>query len=120
MLIINVSVTFQNGKLYAGTSWGCLVVADAATLRPIAIFRPFADEIQALIPITEKTDVNGARNHQQKQPLLVSLGRGYRSLIGRFVTGRRDQQASSSSPYEVEEARNMSAIIWRPDEWVCH
>ena len=36
----------QGEKLYVGTGWGCLIVADAVTMRPISVFRPFSDEIQ--------------------------------------------------------------------------
>ena len=33
------SMAIQNQKLYVGTSWGCLIVADAITMRPISVFR---------------------------------------------------------------------------------
>ncbi len=39
-------MTVQRGKLYAGTSWGCLIVADALTMRPVSVFRPYSEEIQ--------------------------------------------------------------------------
>lgn len=33
------------GALYVGTSWGCIVVVEYDTLRPVTIFRPFEDEV---------------------------------------------------------------------------
>ena len=33
------SMCIQAGKLYVGTSWGCLIVADANSMRPISVFR---------------------------------------------------------------------------------
>ena len=49
------SLTILDKKLYVGTSWGCLIVADAHTMRPISVFRPFSEEIQAIIPIPTAT-----------------------------------------------------------------
>ena len=40
------SMCIQEGKLYVGTSWGCLIVADAETMRPVSVFRPYTEEIQ--------------------------------------------------------------------------
>lgn len=34
------------GALYVGTSWGCIVVVEFDTLRPITIFRPYEDEVR--------------------------------------------------------------------------
>lgn len=31
--------------LYVGTSWGCIVVIETDSLRPITIFRPFEEEV---------------------------------------------------------------------------
>ncbi|KPJ04735.1 hypothetical protein RR46_01224 [Papilio xuthus] len=32
------------GEVYVGTAWGCIVVADAASLRPLTVFRPYEEE----------------------------------------------------------------------------
>ena len=45
-------MTLHIQKLYIGTSWGCLIITEADTLRPITVFRPFCDEVQAIIPAT--------------------------------------------------------------------
>lgn len=32
-------------ELYIGTTWGCLIIAEVNTLRPIAVFRPYENEV---------------------------------------------------------------------------
>lgn len=34
-----------DAHLYVGTSWGCIVVIETDSLRPITIFRPFEEEV---------------------------------------------------------------------------
>lgn len=36
------------GALYVGTSWGCIVVVEFDTLRPVTIFRPYEDEVSGV------------------------------------------------------------------------
>lgn len=35
----------HNTELYIGTTWGCLIVAELQTLRPISVFRPYENEV---------------------------------------------------------------------------
>ena len=75
--------------LYIGTCWGCLVVAETTGLRPVTVFRPYrycqclfiatpfhyhlnSEEIEALVSLAPR---DGPQ-------CLVSIGRGYRNLIG--------------------------------------
>ena len=37
-----------------GTSWGCLIVAEAIAMRPITVFRPFSEEVQAIVAIKDQ------------------------------------------------------------------
>merc|ERR1739838_377548 len=46
-----ISMAIHQEKLYVGTSWGCLIITEAETLRPITVFRPYSDEVQAIIPV---------------------------------------------------------------------
>lgn len=39
------SLALQGQELYIGTAWGCLVVVEASSLRPITVFRPYEDEV---------------------------------------------------------------------------
>ncbi|KAJ1529280.1 hypothetical protein ONE63_006078 [Megalurothrips usitatus] len=45
------ALAVQRHELYIGTTWGCVVVAERATLRPITVFRPFEEEVAAIIPL---------------------------------------------------------------------
>ena len=73
------------------------------------------DEIQALIPILDKNE-----KCKEDTPLLVSLGKGYRNLIGRFLTGKPfSTNQSIEDDCDYEHARKMSALLWKPDEWLC-
>ena len=83
--------------LYIGTCWGCLVVAETATLSPVTVFRPFNEEIQSLVSFNP---VAGKQH-------LVSLGRGYRNLISRYCTTSEDCQ----------ETDKIYALLWSTDSW---
>ena len=80
------SLTILDKKLYVGTSWGCLIVADAHTMRPISVFRPFSEEIQAIIPISTaapppdqgSTSAAASAASSSSSSLIVTLGKGYR------------------------------------------
>lgn len=37
-----------DAHLYVGTSWGCIVVIETDSLRPITIFRPFEEEVNRI------------------------------------------------------------------------
>ena len=90
--------------MYIGTSWGCLIVTEAATLRPITVFRPFSQELQAIVTVSQADD------SANSSPLVVTLGKGYRNLIGRYVAGDTKKDDSDSG--------TVYALLWRPDDWV--
>ncbi len=37
-----------NNELYIGTTWGCLIIVDRTSLRPITVFRPFEESVSYL------------------------------------------------------------------------
>ncbi|KAK3921714.1 Leucine-rich repeat serine/threonine-protein kinase 1 [Frankliniella fusca] len=45
------ALAVQGGELYIGTTWGCVVVAERASLRPVTVFRPFEEEVAAIVPL---------------------------------------------------------------------
>merc|ERR1712012_1143760 len=81
LVTINIDDQFSPGKcqvstlsvvedlVYVGTCWGCLVVAETSSLRPVTIFRPFSAEIESLTSFVPTQD----------NQCLVSVGRGYRN-----------------------------------------
>jgi len=50
-----------------------------------------------------------ALKNGRNQPLLATLGRGYRSLAERFISSRKSQE---------ENEEKMSALLWKPDDWL--
>ena len=97
LVTINIDDQFSPGKcqvsslsvvenlVYIGTCWGCLVVAESASLRPVTVFRPYSAEIPSL---TSFRPIQGTQ-------CLVSLGRGYRNLIKRSVTTTSFERAQA-------------------------
>lgn len=96
--------------LYIGTTWGCIVVAEGTTMRPITVFRPFEEEVKAILPlISRKVSENKdspAQNHNSI-PHIATVGKGYRNLIGRY--------ASINAPALLQD--NMYLLLWRADNW---
>ena len=148
------SMVVQEDKLYIGTSWGCLIVAEAIAMRPITVFRPFSEEIQAIVAIKEsktietnvstpkKKNVNDDEtktlNSERGNSLIVTIGKGYRSLIGRYVNVDKRNSLKTSSDSEsykmavnkhgeergdyedsYSNASTMYALLWKPDDWMC-
>ena len=147
------SMVVQDDKLYIGTSWGCLIVAEAIAMRPITVFRPFSEEIQAIVAIKEPVTADPITQSRKKNSgnttptnptvpdgnsLIVTIGKGYRSLIGRYVNMDR-RLSSSSTKSEMESYRavtksfeeqdyddfnngnnasTMYALLWKPDDWL--
>ena len=148
------SMVVQEDKLYIGTSWGCLIVAEAIAMRPITVFRPFSEEIQAIVAIKEskpietnvstpkKKNVNDdetkTANSERGNSLIVTIGKGYRSLIGRYVNVDKRNSLKTSTDSEsykmavnkhgeergdyedsYSNASTMYALLWKPDDWLC-
>ena len=99
-------------KIYVGTSWGCLIITEAETLRPITVFRPFSNEVQAIIPV----DIKPGRNKEESklESYIVTLGKGYRALIKRYVSN----MTSLASEDEDHDLSMIYAMLWQPDDWL--
>ena len=103
-----------DSELYLGTAWGCVVVAAAATMLPITVFRPHEEEVRAIVPLLPPAPTAaGDAESESESPGggLVTLGRGYRSLVGRFCS------AASTAPYELAARRSVYALLWQPHRW---
>lgn len=59
-------------EVYIGTAWGCLVVAETWSLRPITVFRPYTSQLSAIVPLQSGNNT-----------LVATFGTGYRPLIHR-------------------------------------
>ena len=88
--------------LFIGTAWGCIVVAECNSLRPITVFRPFEGKISQILSF---------KTMDKKRMTMVTVGQGYRSLISRYTDCPIDT-------IEDEDMRhNMYALLWRSENW---
>ncbi|KAG7298406.1 hypothetical protein JYU34_018029 [Plutella xylostella] len=94
----------MRSEIYIGTAWGCVVVAEAATLRPITVFRPHEGPIRSIIPL---------HPHKQSEvPMIMTIGTGYRPLLQRFVP-----QAQNTSN-ATNTATGSYCLLWRALNWM--
>ncbi|KOC64475.1 Leucine-rich repeat serine/threonine-protein kinase 1 [Habropoda laboriosa] len=89
-------------QLYIGTTWGCIVVAECNSLRPITVFRPFEGKVCQIISF-KSTD--------EKKLVLATVGQGYRSLISRYT----DFPIDSLDAEDLKHS--MYALLWRSEHW---
>jgi hypothetical protein len=45
------SLAVMCNELYIGTTWGCLIIVEKATLRPITVFRPFEEDVSEIVQL---------------------------------------------------------------------
>jgi hypothetical protein len=131
-----------NTELYIGTTWGCIVVAERSTMRPITVFRPFEEEVQAIVPwLHHAADISSGTSDdtagtpacahkKQSCPLIATVGRGYRSLIARY-TDMVMTPTGVQSPMHVYHGssldriggggdvrtQNLYSLLWRAERW---
>lgn len=106
-----------NDELYIGTTWGCIIIAERSSLRPITIFRPYEEEVRCIIPLTLcKRRSSG----HDKAPLLATIGRGYRNLLTRYTDVGINATLQSpvvSCAVAVNTKQNMFVLLWRAEHW---
>ncbi|XP_076373717.1 leucine-rich repeat kinase isoform X2 [Tachypleus tridentatus] len=105
----------QGCELYIGTTWGCVIVAEGNSMRPVTVFRPFEEEVKAILPLSNisvsKDSVDNppsVENILHPISLLATVGKGYRNLIGRYTSLPYDSSASHNSMY---------LILWLVENW---
>ncbi|KMQ95071.1 leucine-rich repeat serine threonine-protein kinase 1-like protein [Lasius niger] len=92
----------SSGQLYIGTTWGCIVVAECGTLRPVTVFRPFEGKVCQIVSL---------KSADKKKTVLATVGQGYRSLIARYTD-------FPLKGLENEELRHgMYTMLWRSENW---
>ncbi|XP_050691737.1 leucine-rich repeat serine/threonine-protein kinase 1-like isoform X4 [Eriocheir sinensis] len=113
-------------EVYVGTTWGCVVVAEAESMRPITVFRPYENEVRAIVPLPPSLvvlDQGGSEDHldglgmdedgvPSPTPLLATIGKGYRNLLGRYAPMPRSAQP------EPTAQRAMYCLLWRAHHWL--
>lgn len=104
------SLALQGRELYIGTTWGCLIVVEASSLRPITVFRPYEDEVRLILPLSS--------NQNDESLLVATIGKGYRNLLHRYGTWPNISKSSSSVSSLSERQRNMQVLLWRAGDWI--
>ncbi|XP_059217831.1 leucine-rich repeat serine/threonine-protein kinase 1 isoform X2 [Stomoxys calcitrans] len=108
-------------ELYIGTTWGCLIIAEVNTLRPIAVFRPYENEIKTIIAVPN-----------QNVPLIATIGRRYRSLISRYMDSLESTSLKNVvTPTHFDHFKNqyknlnqqqdvdnhIHVLLWKAKDW---
>ena len=121
------AVAVCGSEVYVGTTWGCVVVAEAESMRPITVFRPYENEVRAIVPLPpasvvldpgssdDQTDGFGGDREgvPSPTPLLATIGKGYRNLLGRYAPMPR-----SAHPEPAQAQRAMYCLLWRAHHWL--
>ncbi|XP_044740580.1 leucine-rich repeat serine/threonine-protein kinase 1 isoform X2 [Chrysoperla carnea] len=121
-----------DNEIYIGTTWGCIIIAEQSTMRPITIFRPFEEEVRSIVPL-----MSVSRNPNIKESsYIATIGRGYRSLISRYtdipftpsslqspmmaatstITGNSTPLLATTPTNEIR-INNIYALLWRAEHW---
>lgn len=105
-----------NENIYLGTTWGCIIIAEKSTLRPITIFRPFEEEVKAIVPFNNaKFNADDSGPQSNTKPLIATVGRGYRNLVSRYVDTVHLGPASAGGLQQF--AKNIFVLLWRAEHW---
>ena len=132
------SMAVLQDELFVGTTWGCLIVIESETLRPITVFRPHEEEIKSILVLEDSTpsrrrsslveeqviaeQVINEERHQSSEGLsrqgstqltqrfLVTVGRGSRSLVSRYIQSKQVLSTSNAN-------KDLYAIIWKTGNW---
>jgi len=113
------SLVVLNEELYIGTTWGCIIIAEKSTLRPITIFRPYEQEVKLIVPLAMPKSVNDSHENTS---LIATIGRGYRNLLSRYTDVPISVGTPLASPMGSNYASylnkpNMFILLWRAEHW---
>ncbi|PZC70519.1 hypothetical protein B5X24_HaOG215757 [Helicoverpa armigera] len=89
------------GELYIGTAWGCVIVADATSLRPLTVFRPYEEDVRVIIPLHP--------HKAEEAPMIATFGHGYRPLLQRYAP----HSSSSTNTHN-----GYYCLLWQTQHWL--
>ncbi|KAK9885098.1 hypothetical protein WA026_009320 [Henosepilachna vigintioctopunctata] len=113
------SMAILDKDIYIGTTWGCVILAERSTLRPITIFRPYEEEVKAIVPLHFSHTNNTVG---ENIPLIATIGRGYRNLLSRYTDSSVNNISNLMSPststnFSGNFDQNMFVLLWRAENW---
>uniref|UniRef100_A0A2A4KB68 Protein kinase domain-containing protein n=1 Tax=Heliothis virescens TaxID=7102 RepID=A0A2A4KB68_HELVI len=89
------------GELYIGTAWGCVIVADATSLRPLTVFRPYEEDVRVIIPLHP--------HKEEDPPMIATFGHGYRPLLQRYAPHSSTSTNTHNGYY---------CLLWQTQHWL--
>lgn len=113
-------------ELYIGTTWGCFIVAESASLRPVTVFRPHEFEIKAILPFETpdqsvpvpqssppptESEFEVVKDVPQMTRYVITIGKGFRNLVSRYVQVSRERR-SFTLP------NDYYAVLWKSGHWI--
>lgn len=87
-------------------------------MRPITIFRPYEEEVRAIVPLITGKSSNAGHDNT---PLIATIGRGYRNLLSRYtdvpVIAGTPVTSPMSNAGSISTKPNMFVLLWRAEHW---
>ena len=107
-----------NDEIYIGTTWGCLIVADNTSMTLLNIFRCHGSEYPSVIAILQlvfdaPVVANEEQGEQHQQPAIVTIGKGYRDVIGHKAGPAKLKPILTNPPASPQ----TYLLSWLADGW---
>jgi hypothetical protein len=125
--------------LYAGTTYGCIVVIEPASASVVCHCQPcIANETSAILPLAAPSagepsdglctdlmfiddpvlhDDTEMLDSPSRRSLLATVGRGYVDLVGSVCARYGTLEPSASSSFFEIDPRRTVIIAWSGDDW---
>ena len=111
------SLVAVDKELYIGTSWGCILVCNNLSLMVYTVIRSHEESVKHLLPLTTAPATMQQSSGKQKA-LMISCGRGYRSLGAGLYSNSRGYPSRRSGKTGASLAKNESVmLVWLADHW---
>jgi len=108
------SLLAMDKELYIGTSWGCILVCNNLSLMVYTVIRCHDESVKNLLPLVTTPVASPHSTGEQTKALVLSIGRGYRSL-GASLYGHTSYPSRRSGKTSL---KNETAIlVWLADSW---
>jgi len=97
------SVKVVDKYLYMGTTWGCLIVADAENLHlgPYTVFRCHSSEDFRIILSLQETE------HEGNVPGVITIGTGFRDIV-KLASGINTEQTTSDDVFDDDHPKRSA------------
>lgn len=101
-------------ELYIGTSFGCILVCNNLSLMVYTIIRCHDESVRHLLPLVTTPVITSHSASEQTKALVLSCGRGYRSL-GASLYGHTSYPSRRSGKTSLKS--ESVVLVWLADAW---